>query len=78
MEDILGRIADKTKSAPAGAESFKLTDRINKMNDDRKEQFMMLCKGDVSQYEVLTRMSIGDQLIKLDKYVSEIEILTKK
>lgn len=48
------------------------------MRDDRREQWMLLCKGDLSQYEILKRMSIGDQLIKLDKFVSEIEAMKKK
>lgn len=39
---------------------------------------MMICKGDVNQYEILKSMSVSDYLIKLDRYVSEIEIMKKK
>jgi hypothetical protein len=38
---------------------------------------MVLCKGDINQYEALKKMSIADYLIKLDKFVSEVVALEK-
>lgn len=51
---------------------------MNKIQDDRHEQLMMLCNGDVNQYEALKKMSVGDYLIKLEKVVGEIVALTAK
>lgn len=78
MGSILARIPDSAKSASTGVETIRIIDYINKVQDDRHEQLMMLCGGDVNQYEALKKMSVADYLIKLEKVVGEIVALTKK
>ena len=34
---------------------------------------MMLADGDMSQYDLIKRMSVGDYLIKLNNYVQNLE-----
>ena len=34
---------------------------------------MFLCGGDVSQYNELKKISVGEYIIKLDDYISRIE-----
>lgn len=34
---------------------------------------MLLCGGDIVQYNELKKISVGDYLIKLDDYVARIE-----
>lgn len=39
---------------------------------------MILADGDMAQYDLIKRMSVGDYLVKLENYVSEIERQIKK
>lgn len=78
MGDILGRIATSGKDATKGFDSLQIGDHINKVSEDRHSQLMMICKGDIAQYDILKYMSTSDYLIKLNKFVDEVELLTKK
>tara|TARA_R110000868_G_scaffold30354_4_gene112452 strand:+ start:547 stop:696 length:150 start_codon:yes stop_codon:yes gene_type:complete len=47
------------------------------VHDDFEKTLLVICGGDVVQYKELKKMTIEDYIIKLDNFVSSIELQTK-
>ena len=73
MGAILERLPAGGESDQGGSKDISCQIIIRKQLEKHKEQIMVLCGGDVNQYEAMKRLSIGDYIIKLDNWVDKIK-----
>lgn len=73
MGAILDRLPAGAESDSGGSKDIVCQIIIRKQLEKHKEQIMVLCGGDVVQYEAMKKLSIGDYLIKLDNWVDKIK-----
>jgi hypothetical protein len=78
VERILDRIGNETNDSERKFENYFIGNRIRNANDDFNKTLIAICDGSITEYKELKRGLIEDYIIKLDNYVSKIELLNKK
>ena len=78
MGRILERIDTTTKSTTGSAkDNLFIGNRLKKIRDDFYGGLMILAGGDILQYNELKKISVNDYLIKLDDFVTRLEVNKK-
>jgi len=52
--------------------------RINQHKNDFEQQILLLAKGNITEYNQIKKSSVRTYLIKMEDYVSQIEMNSKK
>ena len=72
------RVTDTTTSPKRSAsDNLFIGKRLKKIRDDHNSGLMILAGGDILQYNELKKISVNDYLIKLDDFVTRLEVNKK-
>lgn len=77
MEATLGRLDSGTGEPAKEDRLFEIRTKIRQKAEDFQKSLMILSDGDMVQYNALRRSTVGEYLIKLDNYVTQIESIEK-
>ena len=78
MGSILERIDNSTKGPDRSPkDNLYIGTRLKRIRDDFYGGLMILAGGDIIQYNELKKISVNDYLLKLDDFVSRLEVRKK-
>ena len=78
MGRILERIDTTTKSTSGSTkDNLFIGHRLKKIRDDFYGGLMILAHGNILEYNELKKISVNDYLIKLDDFVTRLEVNKK-
>lgn len=70
VERTLDRLTSGTDEPDKESAIFEIRTKIRKRSEDRQKSLLIICDGDVSQWQELKKCTVEDYLIKLDNFVS--------
>lgn len=74
MDTIFERIKDAGGTVKRDPQdTLFIGRRLREIEEDFNGGIMLLCGGDILQFQELKKMSVGEYLTKLDNFVSRLE-----